>query len=205
MVVYNLRRFYAFSSTLSSHFGIWVNSVLCCGSLEHFDHFISHFSKRGIHKVLLGEMIKSPVWGVLWNLIQGKQSSFPGLLWGCVIPSVLTAPFLVIKSSFHMNRTTTCEMPEHHLKSWQEVCDSHQQTPFPCALVPENPWYHTNSHGWIIWFVLYVESVLVMQILQYNLYLFTYKYALNQSHFASRCLVDDRLCLFCLNRTWNHT
>lgn len=198
MVVCNLCWFYTFLSTLSSHFGIWVNSVLCCGSLEHFERLISHFSKRGIHKVLLGQTVKSSVWGVLWNPVQGKQSSSLGQLWGFVIPSVLTAPFLVIKSPFHMNRRTSCEMPEHHLKSCREECDRHQQTPFPCALVPENPWHHTNSHGWIIWFVLYVEPILVMQISQYNLYLFAYKYALNQSHFAGRCLVDDRLCLFVL-------
>lgn len=168
MVVCNLCWFYTlpFWSTQSSHFGIWVNSVLCSGSLEHSEHLFSHFSMRGIFKVLLCQMIKSCVWGVQWNLVQVKQSSFPGQPWGCVIPSVHTAPFLAIQSPFCMKRTT--EQQLSIIWSPTRSCvtaTSKPHSPVPwCQKIPDTT---RNSHGCIIWFVLYVESVLVMQILSF--------------------------------------
>lgn len=128
----------SFWSTLSSHFGIGVNSVLCSGSLEHFEHLLSHFLKRGILKVLLGQKIKSSVWGVLWNLV------FLDNL-GVVLFSLHLVLILGHQNPFQMTRTEACEMPEHHLKSHPRCVTATSKPQIPCASVPENPWHHKGT------------------------------------------------------------
>lgn len=145
-MVYNLCWVYTLSfwSTLSSHFGIGFNSVLCCGSLEHFERVISHFSKRGILKDLLGQMVKSSVWGVLSNLLQRKQSCFPGQPWVVLFPLYLLFHPWSLKPFSH-DQNSSLWNAWILLRSYPEVCDSHQQSPFPCASVPENPWHHAGT------------------------------------------------------------
>lgn len=197
MVVYNLCWVYSLSfwSTLSSHFGIGVNSVLCSGSLEHREHVISHFSERGILKVFFGSDDEELCLRSSVKLLQRKQSSFPGHPWGCAIPSVLTAPSLVIQTLFTWSGQELVEFLSitwSPTQRWQPPAN-----PIPlCLVARKSQTPHRNSHSWIISFLLCVGSILVMQILQHNLYLFAYKYALNQSWFPGRCLIDYRLFLF---------
>lgn len=195
MVVCKLCWFYALSfwSTLSSHFGIGVNSVLCSGSLEHFEHVISHFSKKGILKVLLGQMIKSSVWGILWNL-KKNTVQFSWTTLGLCHSLCTYCCILGHQNPFHMIRTAlwnawaSPEAPPRGV--WQ--------TPFPCALrqkIPDSTREQPQLNHFISavsWIDLGYANLTISFVFVYL------QISLNQRCFAGRCSVDDKLFLFVL-------